>query len=283
MPENVQSLSVSRRAWNGMSVGVSEWRASGMVVHQFPNTTETRLVTLLEEVGSPCEPRLRENQPCAIGYTPQHMDFAPAGMEMWGYSAGVRFVKDATLIFDPAVLSERMATRFDDAVVSTPRLRFSDDRIWPLVKLLADAVNDPDPAAQLYGDGLTVSIAARLFAHPLEPGADSKGLAPWQLRKVIDYLDAQLPKRIELAELAALAGLSQSHFSRAFKASTSMAPYRWQLDTRIRRAQALLIDTHASLDQVAEATGFADAVHFGRTFRKFTLMTPAAWRRDRKS
>lgn len=49
-----------------------------------------------------------------------------------------------------------------------------------------------------------------------------------------------------------------------------MAPYRWQLDARVRRAQALLIDTRASLDQVAEATGFADAVHFGRTFRKFT-------------
>ena len=266
-----------------MSVGVSEWRASGMVAHQFPNTTETRLITLLEEVGSPCEPRLRENQPCASGYTPRHMDFAPAGMEMWGFSADVRFVKDATLTFDPAVLGERMATQFDDGVVSKPRLRFSDDRIWPLVKLLADAVNDPDPAAQLYGDGLTVAIAARLFAYPPEPGADSSGLAPWQLRKVIDYLDAQLPKRIELAELAALAGLSQSHFSRAFKASTGMAPYRWQLDARIRRAQALLIDTHASLDQVAEATGFADAVHFGRTFRKFTLVTPAVWRRDRKS
>lgn len=78
------------------------------------------------------------------------------------------------------------------------------------------------------------------------------------------------------------AGLSQSHFSRAFKASTGMAPYRWQLDARIRRAQALLLDTRASLDEVAEATGFADAVHFGRTFRKLTGATPAAWRRDRK-
>ena len=60
-------------------------------------------------------------------------------------------------------------------------------------------------------------------------------------------------------------------------------PYRWQLDARIRRAQALLIDTNASLDDVAEATGFADAVHFGRTFRKLTGATPAAWRHDRKT
>ena len=184
-------------------------------------------------------------------------------MEMWGYSADMRFVKDATLTFDLAVLGERLATSFNADAISTPRLRFSDDRIWTLVKLLSDAVNDPDPSTQLYGDGLTAAIVARLFAEPPEPGADGKGLAPWQLRRVVEYLDAHLPQRVDLAHLAALAGLSQSHFSRAFKASTGMAPYRWQLDARIRRAQALLIDTRASLDQVAEATGFADAVHFG--------------------
>ena len=104
-------------------------------------------------------------------------------------------------------------------------------------------MNDPDPSAQLYGDGLTAAIAARLFADPPGPGADGKGLAPWQLRRVVEYLDAHLPERVDLAHLAALVGLSQSHFSRAFKASTGMAPYRWQLDARIRRAQALLIDT----------------------------------------
>ena len=102
----------------------------------FHHETETRLSALLEEVGSPCEPRLRENQPCPIGYMPRHMDFAPAGMEMWGYSADARFVKDATLTFDLAALGERLATGFDADAIATPRLRFSDDRIWTLVKLL---------------------------------------------------------------------------------------------------------------------------------------------------
>jgi AraC family transcriptional regulator len=104
-----------------MSVDVTEWRCSGMVAHQFPYETATRLITLLEEVGSPCEPRLRENQPCPTGYMPRHMDFAPAGMEMWGYSADIRFVKDATLTFDLAALRERMATEFDTDTITTPR------------------------------------------------------------------------------------------------------------------------------------------------------------------
>jgi AraC-like DNA-binding protein len=136
---------------------------------------------------------------------------------------------------------------------------------------------------QFHGDGLATAITARLFVKPPESGRNLKGLAPWQLRRVIDHMEASLPQRIELAHLAAMVGLSQAHFSRAFKASTGLAPYHWQLDFRIRRAQELLIDTSASLDQVAEATGFADAVHFGRMFRKLVGATPAVWRHERKS
>lgn len=283
LPENVLSLSVARRTWIGVGVDVSEFRCTGRVVHHLPYETETRLNVLLEEVGSPCEPRLREDQPCQIGHMPRHMHFAPAGMEVWGYSADARFVKDATLTFDLTVLRERLATELDASTISTPRLRFSDDRVWTLVRLLSEAVNDPDPSMQLYGEGLIAAIAARLFAKPSEPGAETKGLAPCQLQRVVEYLDAHLPQRVDLTHLAALAGLSQSQFSRAFKASTGMAPYRWQLDARIRRAQLLLINTNTSLDDVAEATGFADAVHFGRTFRKLTGATPAAWRHDRKN
>lgn len=286
LPENVLSVSVARRAWNGVRVSVNEFHCAGRAVHRLGCENEARLSVVLEEIGSPCEPRLRENQPCPIGYTPRHMHFAPAGMETWGYSADTRYVKDATLSFDLPVLRERLATELDAGATATPRLRFSDDRLWTLVRLLSDVVNDSDPSAQLYGDGLTAAITARLFAYPTDPpqpSANVSGLAPWQLRRVVEYLDAHLPRRVGLAHLAGLVGLSQSHFSRAFKASTGMAPYRWQLDARIRRAQALLIDTHASLDDVAEATGFADAVHFGKTFRKLTRATPAAWREDRKN
>lgn len=283
LPENVLSLSLMQRAWNGVGVDACEYRCAGRVLHHMGYETHARLNVVLEEVGSPCEPRLRENLPCAVDHKPRHMFVAPAGLELWGYSADARFVKDATLLFDLATLRERLAAELDADAIATPRMRFADDRLWTLVRLLVDAVNDPDPSTQLYGDGLTAAIVARLFAATPESTAVVQGLAARQLRRVVEYLDAHLPGRVELAQLAELAGLSQSHFSRAFKASTGMAPYRWQLDARIRRAQALLVDTQASLEEVAERTGFADAVHFGRTFRRLVGATPAAWRRDRKS
>ena len=190
-------------------------------------------------------------------------------------------MKDATLSFDLARLGERLEINLPGEV--EPRLRFADDRLWALVRMLSEAVDDPDPSAQLYGDGLTTAIAARLLA--LSPGSDApaaRGLAPWRLRRVIDFLEAHLPQRVELSQLAQLVGLSPWYFSRAFKASTGMSPYQWQLDARIRRAQASLLQTDATLEQVADAAGFADAVHFGRTFRKIVGWAPAAWRREHK-
>jgi AraC family transcriptional regulator len=279
MPENVIKRSVKQRTWNGIHLDVTEWYGSGAVLHRFPHERDFRLVTLLSEVGSHCEPRLRADQPCTVGYTPRHMDFAPAGLEMWGYSADARFVKDATLTFNLAELSERTGAQFDAEASATPRLRFSDDRIWTLVNLLSEVVDDADPASQLYGDGLTAAIASRLFARRPDKARPTNGLASWQLRLVIDRMESGLPEHVELSELAALTGLSQSYFSRAFKLSTGMAPYRWQLDARIRRARSMLADPRTSLADVAEATGFADVMHFGRTFRKFTGTTPAAWRR----
>lgn len=283
LPENVVSVSAVQGGYNGVRIDVTGFHCIGPVSHKFRQTDETRLSVVLDEIGGQCEPRLRPNKPNPIDHMPRHMHFAPAGLEMWGYTADVRFVRDATLSFDIGKLGETMATVFPEDVLSAPRLRFADERLWTLVRLLSDALGETDPSTQLYCDGLTTAIAARLFAlPPSSRREDGTGLAPWRLRRVIDYLDTRLPERVELAQLAELVGLSPAHFSRAFKASTGMAPYQWQLDARIRRAQAKLLDTEASLDDVAEATGFADAVHFGRTFRKLTGTAPAAWRRERK-
>jgi hypothetical protein len=51
------------------------------------------------------------------------------------YSADARFVKDASLAFDFAALGERLASEFDTDAAAAPRLRFSDARIWTLVRL----------------------------------------------------------------------------------------------------------------------------------------------------
>ena len=282
LPRNVVDISVSRRKWNGICVDVNSMRCSGRAEHPLCLESHTRLSALLEEVGSPCEPRLREGQPCPIGYVPRQLNLMPAGMPLWGYSADSRLVRDAVLTFDVKDLDERLGQPLSPTELATPRLRFSDDRLWTLLRLLSEVVDDDDPATQLYGDGLTAAIFATLGSRRGHGPARRQGLAPWQLRRVLEFMESRLPGRVELSELAALVDLSQAHFSRAFKASTGVAPYQWQLRARLERAQTMMLTTPASLEQVAEATGFADAVHFGKAFRRAHGSTPARWRRDRK-
>lgn len=284
LPENLVSVASVARTWNGVDVVITEFTGTGRVLLKLAHDDRSRLGMMLDEVGEGrAEPRLRGNIPCPIDYKPHQLHFTPAGMELWGYSDDVRYARDINLCFDIDALGERCHIAGPRDFANTPRLRFTDNAIGTLVRLLTDAVEDPDPSAQLYGDALVTAIAIKLFRGSQAPDKGPTKLSPLQLSDALDFLQTSLPSKVDLATLANLAGLSQSHYHRAFKASTGLAPYRWQLQARIERAKGLLLDTCGSLEDVAEATGFADAVHFGRTFRKLTGVTPSAWRKDRLS
>lgn len=285
LPENYLKLSLASRNWNGVRVELAEFWCAGRVLRPCRPAgyeQEARLGAILDEIGrGRCEPRVAPDKPCPVDYKPRQVHFAPAGMEIWGYTDDSRFVKSVDFIFDAVLLRERLGIHPRGRSVDEPRLRFTDDRIWTLVKLLSDAVEDPDPSSQLYGDSLVAAIAVRLFEQPASSMRAATKLSALQLRDAVDFMNAQLPARVDLATLASIAGLSPAHYSRAFKASTGLAPYQWQLRARIEHAKELLFSTRNSLEQIAAATGFADAVHLGRTFRKMTGATPHAWRKER--
>jgi AraC family transcriptional regulator len=135
--------------------------------------------------------------------------------------------------------------------------------------------------SSLYGDSLTaaIAVAAVRLARTRGDVVRRGRLEPRQLERATDFMTARLSKRIRLGELAAITGLSQAHFGRAFKASTGVAPHRWLLEARITRAQRLLLDTDFSLAQVAIETGFSEQSHFTRVFRSVVGTPPGAWRR----
>jgi AraC-like DNA-binding protein len=112
---------------------------------------------------------------------------------------------------------------------------------------------------------------------PRPPG----GLPVWRLRRAKRYLEDNLADEISVTKAARLSGLSQSHFARAFKASTGTPPYRWVLQARIRRAQVLLAEGGYSLASISVEVGFSDQSHFTRTFKRLTGKTPGRWLRNR--
>jgi AraC-like DNA-binding protein len=279
LPLNITSIATRSQSWNGVRVDIIRAHyGEGEILHPLGYEDMTRLSVNLAEVGGITEPRLRRKVPCAVEHKPQYMTYGPAGIPLWGYSSKLGYCYDATVMFDLGKLSERLEHHVTTSRVEAPRMRYSDPRVWSLVNMLVDIPQD-DASYQLYGDSLTAAIFAIAF-ESAETYSRSGTLAPWQLNRVIDYMRQSLPRQIELKELAALVGLSQWHFARAFKASTGLSPYQWQLDARIKDAQDLLLGTSMTLEAVASATGFADAMHLIRFFKKKTRSTPAAWRRE---
>lgn len=105
------------------------------------------------------------------------------------------------------------------------------------------------------------------------------GLAAWQARRVVAYVEANLASSIRVKDLAALIHLSSSHFSRAFKRSLGLAPMTYVTRQRVQLAQRLLLTTEDSMCQISLACGMCDQAHLTRVFRRVVGDSPVAWRR----
>lgn len=273
---------VHRRHWNGMVADI--WnvncavQAGGYYVARDP-----RLFILLEQRGagttnvrpSPhTQGRFQE-------YGSGRISYIPAGMELWVDMAGVEFVRHLDIHFDAEIISQRLMENIDPTRLDRPQLHFNDQRMMALAELIAAECENPEPLHDLYGDGLTLSLLIDVLQLRGTQPRKRSGLASWQLRRAIDYIQEHCTRAIRLEELAALTGLSQSHFSHAFKASTGLPPHQWQTQARLERAKQLLLNSEMPLTTVAVETGFADQAHFTRVFRKNVGTAPASWKRSR--
>lgn len=109
------------------------------------------------------------------------------------------------------------------------------------------------------------------------------GLAPWQIRRVLTYIDANLDTSIMNKDLAAIAGLSVFHFNVTFRNSVGDSPHEYLIRRRVERAQGLMLSTEKPLSEIAAECGLADQAHLTRLFRRIAGESPAAWRRARSN
>ena len=98
-------------------------------------------------------------------------------------------------------------------------------------------------AAQTYGGLRTIRALAR------------GGLAPWQVKRACEQLDADLRGTVSLQQLAVEFGLSVGHFSRAFKISTGLPPHQWLLRQRVQAAKQLMTARDLSCPKLRSRPG----------------------------
>lgn len=107
-------------------------------------------------------------------------------------------------------------------------------------------------------------------------------MLPIQQETNIDSLREQLELYPEIPycieDMAALALTSKYNLIRSFKKEVGLTPHQFQIQNRVRKAQKLL-NTSASVAEVALATGFFDQSHFIRCFEKIVGLTPTEYKR----
>ncbi len=113
------------------------------------------------------------------------------------------------------------------------------------------------------------------------PTGRTSSLAAWQERRIRLHVEAHLEETLRLDDVARLAGLSRSHFSRCFRNSFGVSFVRFVAGRRVARAAQLLLAGEQALSEIALVCGFADQSHFTRVFGQVTGESPMAWRRAR--
>jgi AraC family transcriptional regulator len=149
---------------------------------------------------------------------------------------------------------------------------------------LQEGLRRPDETNQLFIDHMMLALTAHVAQAygGLQSVTESVrgGLAPWQVKRACEKLASDLGGKLSLEQIAAEFGLSVSHFSRAFKASTGLPPHQWLLRQRVKAAKQLMTIRDLPLSEIAISAGFANQSHLTRVFSAAVGVSPAAWRRQ---
>ena len=158
-----------------------------------------------------------------------------------------------------------------------PALTFPDPLLAQLLRSLVEEIGK-NRVDRLLADSLVTAIAMRVAQRFRSSPERQPDLPSQRMRRVLEYIEANLNAELTLAELAGIACLSPCHFSRSFKEAVGVGPQRYTVQRRVERAKALLRRGNATLASVAAATGFADQSHFTAAFRHETGTTPGRFR-----
>jgi AraC family transcriptional regulator len=184
------------------------------------------------------------------------------------------------LYLEPSTLQTDTATSY------APRIHFEDSVAWTTAAKLKSAIEDGQTKSTLYLTALSSVLALELsFPEHDAVRASSVtrgGLASWQKRIVVGYIEEHLGEQICLATLAQMARLSQHHFCRAFKHAFGIPPHQYHVERRIERAKILLADPKESVTEIALTLGYSQISSFSVAFRRMTGWTPSEYRREFK-
>jgi len=165
------------------------------------------------------------------------------------------------------------------------RVAFDDPVAARIMELLSRDASISDASSRLF-----VEQAIDLFCIQLVRGHSSvgalpdpevkRGLAPWQVKRVTEYMIEHIGEELSLNELAGILHISRFHFITAFRQATGKTPHEWLVLQRIGVAKKLLRDRFLSITEVGLSVGYGTPSAFSAAFRKVVGVNPTDFRRS---
>jgi AraC family transcriptional regulator len=196
----------------------------------------------------------------------------------WGERISVLSVR----IPDSALMEAARERLTERSLEIVPKHVVTDDRLTHLLFALDAERARGYSTGKLFVDCIESALANilltsfNIFAPKPIPGKG--GMAPNVLRRVVEFMRANMDKQIGLKHLADCAGLSVSHFSFQFRASTNQSPHQYMLRLRVERSKELLADSRLSVLDVGLEVGFCNQQHFATVFRNSVGVPPSVYR-----
>jgi AraC-like DNA-binding protein len=146
-----------------------------------------------------------------------------------------------------------------------------------------DSIRSQTSAARHFIVEATSLLRKRIYSDASREIPDGRcRLLAWQARTVRNYIDAHISTPVLVADLSAVTRCSAAHFSRSFKRTFGETPHAFLIRRRVELAAHCMLQTDASLSDIALQCGFTDHAHLCKHFRQSTGQPPAAWRRARR-
>lgn len=112
---------------------------------------------------------------------------------------------------------------------------------------------------------------------------ENGGLSYQASRRIEAYLRENYMRKLSIAKMAGVLGVSGGHFLTSFRESFGQTPHQFLLMLRLSAAEDMLMNTDISLAEIADRTGFSSQSHMTTALKKCRSTTPGELRRKRLS
>jgi transcriptional regulator GlxA family with amidase domain len=137
----------------------------------------------------------------------------------------------------------------------------------------------------------TAAAVAEQFLHGPTRPADAiqrqevrwrYGVTDRRVETAINLMEDRIDRPLKIAQVAEEAGVSERQLERLFSASFGKSPSAFYMELRLRAAQARLLGSTDTLEEIAEALGFSSQAHFSHAVKSWSGASPLAIRKRKR-